>query len=188
MRSSSRLGTYHFFCLENTFPKPCVLCLAAQSCPTVCNPMDYSPPGSSVHGILQARIPEWVAMPSSRGSSQPRDWIQVSSIGGRFFILWATREASPKICLQLIHHSNLISKGSNPNRHSLLPYFNAVPHPTLITTLTLLYFYWQHLSIPKIMLHYISVWMKWSEVKVAQSCPTLCDPMDPSMEFSRPEY
>ena len=41
--------------------------------PTLCNPMDCSPPGSSVHGILQAGILEWVAMPSSRGSSQPRD-------------------------------------------------------------------------------------------------------------------
>ena len=41
-------------------------------CPTLCNPVDYNPPGSSVHGILQARILEWVAMPFSRGSSQPR--------------------------------------------------------------------------------------------------------------------
>ena len=43
-----------------------------QSCPTLCDPMDCSPPGSLVHRILQARKPEWVAMPSSRGSSQPR--------------------------------------------------------------------------------------------------------------------
>jgi len=50
-----------------------VLCLVAQSCPTLCNPMDCNLPGSSVHRILQARILEWVAMPSSRGSSQPRD-------------------------------------------------------------------------------------------------------------------
>ena len=51
------------------------VCLRAQSqsCPTLCNPMDCSLPGPSVHGILQARILEWVAMPSSRGSSQPRD-------------------------------------------------------------------------------------------------------------------
>ena len=45
----------------------------AQTCPTLCDPMGYRPPGSSVLGILQARILEWVAMPSSRGSSQPRD-------------------------------------------------------------------------------------------------------------------
>ena len=65
----------------------------AQSFPTLCNPMDCSPPGSSVHGILQARILEWVAISFSRESSQPRDWIQVSRIAGRCFNLWATREA-----------------------------------------------------------------------------------------------
>ena len=64
-----------------------------QSCPTLCNPMDCSPPGSSVYGILQARIREWVAMPSSKGSSQPRDQTQASLIAGRFFTDWATREA-----------------------------------------------------------------------------------------------
>jgi len=59
----------------------------AQSCPTLFNPMDCSPPGSSVHGILQARILEWVAIPFSRGSSQPRDQTQVSLIAGRGFNL-----------------------------------------------------------------------------------------------------
>ena len=52
-------------------------------------PMDCSPPGSSVHGILQARILEWVAISFSRGSSQPRDWTQVSRIASRCFNLWA---------------------------------------------------------------------------------------------------
>ena len=56
--------------------KHAVLHLVAHSCPTLCDPMDCSPPGSSVYGILQARILEWVAVPSSRGSSQPRDWTQ----------------------------------------------------------------------------------------------------------------
>ena len=51
----------------------------------LCDPMDCSPPGSSVHGILQARILEWVAIPFSRGSSQPRDRTLVSYIAGRFF-------------------------------------------------------------------------------------------------------
>ena len=50
-----------------------VAMLVAQSCPTLCGPMDCSPPGSSVHGILQARKLEWVAISSSRGDSQPRD-------------------------------------------------------------------------------------------------------------------
>ena len=61
--------------------------------PTLCHPMDCSPWGSSIHGILQARILEWVAISFSRGSSQPRDQTQVSHIAGRRFNLWATREA-----------------------------------------------------------------------------------------------
>ena len=65
----------------------------AQSSPTLCDPMDCSLPGSSVHGILQTRILEWVAISFSRGSSQPRDQSQVSCIEGRCFNLWATREA-----------------------------------------------------------------------------------------------
>ena len=66
---------------------------AAQPCPTLCDPVDYSPLGSPVHGILQGRILEWVAISFSRGSSQPRDQTQVSRIAGRCFTLWATREA-----------------------------------------------------------------------------------------------
>ena len=57
----------------------------------------YSLPGSSVHGIFQARILEWVAISFSRGSSQPRDWIWVSCIAVRCFTIWATREA-PIVC------------------------------------------------------------------------------------------
>ena len=60
----------------------------AQSRLTICNPMYYT-----AHGILQARILEWVAFPFSRGSSQPRDQTQVSHITGGFFTSWATREA-----------------------------------------------------------------------------------------------
>ena len=86
-----------------------VLCWVAQSYLTLCNPMDYNPPGSSVHGdspgkntgacqaplsmgILQARTLEWVAKPSSRGSSQCRDWTQVSRITGGLFTVWTTME------------------------------------------------------------------------------------------------
>ena len=65
----------------------------SQSCPTLCDPMDCSPPHSSIHRILQARILEWVAIPFCKGSSQPRDWTWVSCIAGRFFTVWATREA-----------------------------------------------------------------------------------------------
>ena len=68
-----------------------------QSCPTLWDPMDHSLPGSCVYRILQARIQarilEWVAMPSSRGSFQPRDWTHISCIAGGLFTNWATREA-----------------------------------------------------------------------------------------------
>ena len=65
----------------------------AQSCPILCDPMDCSLPGSSVHGIFQARILEWVAISFSRGSSRPRDWTWVSRVVGRCFTVWATSEA-----------------------------------------------------------------------------------------------
>ena len=67
----------------------------AQSCQTLCDLMDCSPPGSTTHGIFQARILEWVAISFSRRSSRPRDWTHVShmvSIVGRRFTVWATRE------------------------------------------------------------------------------------------------
>ena len=67
----------------------------AQSCPTLCDPMDCSPPGSSVHGIFQARILEWVAISFSRGSSRPRDWTRVSCIVGRCFTIWASPGKEP---------------------------------------------------------------------------------------------
>ena len=72
--------------------------LVAQSCLTLCNPMDCSPPGSSFHGTLQARILEWVTIPFSRGSSQPRGQNWVSCTAGRFFIVWVTRVALFYIC------------------------------------------------------------------------------------------
>ena len=62
-----------------------------QSCATLCDRMDYTLPGSSVHGFLQARILEYISY--SRGSFQPRDWTRVSCLAGRFFTIWATREA-----------------------------------------------------------------------------------------------
>ena len=68
----------------------------AQSSPTLCDPMDCSLPGSSVHGIFQARVLEWVTIAFSRGSSPLRNQIQVSRIAGRRFTIWATREAQTK--------------------------------------------------------------------------------------------
>ena len=79
---------------QDSHPLVCVYVLVAQSCPTVCDPMDCSPPASSVHGIFQGRILEWVTIPFSGGSSQPRDQTWVSCIAGSFFTVWAMREAS----------------------------------------------------------------------------------------------
>ena len=59
-------------------------CLVTKSCLTLCNPIDCSPPGSSVHGVSQARILEWVSIFFYRGSSWPRDWTHVSCLAGRF--------------------------------------------------------------------------------------------------------
>ena len=61
----------------------------AQLCPTLCDPMDCSLPGSSVHGIFQAIVLEWIAISFSRGSSQPRDRTRVSRIVDRRFTVWA---------------------------------------------------------------------------------------------------
>ena len=68
----------------------------ARSCPTLWDPMDCNPPGSSIHGIFQARVLEWGAIAFSRGSSQPRDRSRVSRITGRHFTVWATREVCTK--------------------------------------------------------------------------------------------
>ena len=80
----------------------CVQTKSLQSCLTLCRPIDYSPPGSSVHGILQARILEWVVMPRSNGSSWPRDQTRVSSVSciGR----------------QVLYHQHHLGSRSCPSR------------------------------------------------------------------------
>ena len=75
-----------------------VVVKVAQSCPTLCDPMDYT-----VHGILQARILEWVAFPFSRGPFQPRDLTQVSCIAVGFFTMdWSYLDQSARISFALI--------------------------------------------------------------------------------------
>ena len=74
-----------------------ILVLAAQSSPTLCNPMDCSQPGSSVHGILQARVLEWVAIPFSRGSSQPRDWTRLGLLNCRHILYCLNHQGSPTL-------------------------------------------------------------------------------------------
>ena len=76
--------------------------------------MDCSLPGSSVLGIFQATILEWVAMPSSTGSSQPRDWTQVSHTAGKFFTNWATREAQEYWSTLSLGQGTFPTQESNP--------------------------------------------------------------------------
>ena len=78
----------------------------SQSCPILCDPMACSLPGSSIHGILQARLLQRVAISFSKGSSQPRDQTRVSQIGGRCFNLWATREDYCKFIKSVISAQN----------------------------------------------------------------------------------
>ena len=78
-----------------------------QLCPTLCHPIDGSPPGSPVPGILQARTLEWVAISFSRWSSWSRDRTWVSGIAGRCFNLWATREALLLLLLSHFSHVQL---------------------------------------------------------------------------------
>ena len=86
----------------------CMRAQSLQSCWTLCDPIHYSPPGSSVLGILQTRILEGVAMSSSRASSQSRDWTYLSCIVERFFTHWATWEES-------IHSIHLIYSRNSAN-------------------------------------------------------------------------
>jgi len=83
-----------FCCVPNV-----VLWLVARLCLTLYDPMDCSPPGSSVHEILQARILEWVALSPSRGSSQTRDQTQVSCIAVRFSTSWTTRKIPSRVSI-----------------------------------------------------------------------------------------
>ena len=95
----------------------------AQSCPTLSGPVDCSLPGSSLHGIFQARILEWVAISFSRASSQPRDRTEVSLIGGRRFNLWATRDSKTTTdgdCSHEIKRCLLLGRKVMTNLHSIL--------------------------------------------------------------------
>ena len=102
-----------------------------QSCPTLCGPMNCSPPGSSVHGIFLARILEWIAISFSRGSSWPRDQTQVSHIAGRFFTVWVINKKTVQKNLlrtwvsRLKGPSNAQKKGwkeSHPVRHIIMKF------------------------------------------------------------------
>ena len=95
--------------------------MSLQLCLTLCNLIDSSPPGSPVPGILQARILEWVAVPSSRGSSWPRDWTQgscISCTAGEFFTRWVTWEA-----LSILYIESVVCVCQSQSLNSAHPLF-----------------------------------------------------------------
>ena len=100
----------------------------AQLCPTLCSPMDNSLSGSSVHGILQTRILEWIALPFSRGSSQPRNRTWDSCIVGRFFTIWATRKAPIMYICSVQFSCSVVSDSFRP--HELQHARPPCPSPT----------------------------------------------------------
>ena len=104
IQACGRRNTDSDQCFSNIVCTNCLrifLSEVTQSCPTLCDPTDYSPLGSSIHGIFQARVLEWVAISFSRGSSQPRDRTWVSRIVGRCFTIGATIMARRILCLGL---------------------------------------------------------------------------------------
>ena len=111
----SELCFHEVFALCWPMSSPRVASEATQSCLTLCNPMDCRLPDSSVHGIFQARVLEWVAISFSRGSSRPRDWTWVSCIAGRCFTIWATGEAtSPGVTLYVWSHAHWTLEPTGP--------------------------------------------------------------------------
>ena len=127
------------------------MCSVAQSCLSLCDPVDCSPPGSSVHGISQGRILEWVAFPSSRGSSPPRDQTQVSNVSCHacMHALAKSLQSCPTLC--------------DPTDSS--PPGSSVPGILQARILQ-----WVAISFSNPCMH----------AKLLQSCPTLCNPMDSS--------
>ena len=123
-------------CLKNPEVILCeVKVLITQLCLTLCDPMDWGLPGSSLQGILQARILEWIAIPFFRGSSQPRDWTLVSHIAGKFFIIWAIREAKDIYLISLWE-----LRYSHKESYSLL---FLVPHTSVVTGKKVKWFWFQ---------------------------------------------
>ena len=98
----------------------------AQSCPTLCKPMNCSLPGSSVHGIFQARVLDWVAISFSRGSSQPRDQTRVSYTAGRRFTVWATREAYRLLICTAGFHTGQMGLRSQDSLTTTVDFLNSI--------------------------------------------------------------
>ena len=153
--------------MENSILSLCAVCLVAQPCLTLCNSIDCRAPSSSVHGILQARIVEWVAIPYSIGFSQPRDQTQVSCIAGRFFTNWAMREA---LC-------NLLAAKSLQLYLTLCDPIDGSPPGSPVPGIL------QARTLEWVAISFSNAW-KWKVKVKVKSCPTLSDRVDCSLPGS----
>ena len=165
-------GICNIICDLNHFPNGKDWCMWAQLCLTLFDPMDWSPPGSSVHGISQTRILEWVAISSCRGSSQPGDQTHISCIKGRFFTTEPLAAAAKSLqsCPTLCHPIDSSPPGS--------------PVPGILQARTL---EWVAIS-------FSNAW-KWkvkvkslSRIWLLATLWTAAYQTPPSMGFSRQEY
>ena len=156
----------------------------AQSCPTLCDPMDCSLPGSSVHGIFQAIVLEWIAISFSKGSSQPRDRTRVSHIVERRFTIWATREVDNVICGWVHLHGSIWIKWSSllfvaaaaakslQSCPTLCDPTDGSPPGSAVPGIL------QARILEWVAISFSNAW-KWKlKVKSLSKCLTLCDPMD----------
>ena len=154
-------------------------CVHAQSCLTLCDPMDWSLPDSSLHGILWARILEWVTMPSSTGSFRPRDRTCVSCgswIAGRFF----TAEPLGKPCMYLSMHLTLLQSKYIPTWHQ-----DMVPVSFHFSWLKL--YFIPFFFVPDIALLLLLL-SRFSRVQLCATPDTAAHQAPPSLGFSRQEH
>ena len=146
--------------------------------------MECSPPGFSVRRILQTIILEWIAIPFSRESSQPRDWTQISHIAGRFFTSWATREAQDwSGRKQDVHHIRCL----------LFKWFRFKENKTKQNTSQLSFYFYKYIFWPlkEIWLFaivYTLVVVSLSHIQLFATPWTIAHQAPLSMEFSRQEY
>ena len=156
-----------------------------QSCLTLWDSMDCSPPVSSVQVILQARILEWLVMPSSRGSSQPRDWTQVSCIVGKLFVsLWTIAREAPQ-SMDIFRQEYRSGLPYPPLED--LPDIGINPHLMCLPDCRWILYPLSYWKFPIISLYMLSIWKSQSQLSdfhfhrdyqmesVRQDTPVLCE-------------
>ena len=146
--------------------------------------MDCNLPGSSIHGIFQAKILEWVAISFSRRSSQPRDWTHISLLVGRHFTIWATKEVSQHKFHLKTRLELTIERSYQTHSHNMYFKITRLVRRFLLKR--------RNMSLSNI--HCCYIILQFSSVQFSCSvCPTLCDPMNCStpgllVHYQPPEF